>query len=192
MSSLALTVNATGVQVMPGQAASFTVEVRNLGTVVDRYHCEIVGMDPGWVSVSPASLELFPQRELDERGGRADAPPTVGRFTVSLHPPRSAAAVAGAWPIGAKVASEHDPSNRLVEEATITILPFGALDADLRPALMGGRFGASTQLHLANTGNRPEAVTISGTDRAERLDFRIDKPILTLHPGEKVNVKLRL
>ena len=100
--------------------------------------------------------------------------------------------MAGAWPIGAKVASEHDPANRLVEEATITILPFGALDADLRPALMGGRFGASTQLHLANTGNRPEAVTISGTDRAERLDFKIDKPILTLQPGETVNVKLRL
>jgi hypothetical protein len=191
MSSLAITVNAAGVQVMPGQAASFTVEVRNLGTVVDRYHCEIVGMDPGWVTVTPASLELFPQRELDERG-RSDAPPTVGRFTVALHPPRSAAAVAGAWPIGAKVASEHDPANRLVEEATITMLPFGALDADLRPALMGGRFGASTALHLANRGNRPEAVTITGTDRAERIDFRIDRPILTLQPGETVNVKLRL
>ncbi len=79
-----------------------------------------------------------------------------------------------------------------MEEATITILPFGALDADLRPALMGGRFGASTALHLANRGNRPEAVTISGSDRAERLDFRIDKPLLTLQPGETVNVKLRL
>jgi hypothetical protein len=79
-----------------------------------------------------------------------------------------------------------------VEEATITILPFGALDADLRPALLGGRFGAATALHLANTGNRPEAVTISGSDRAERLDFRIDRPILTLQPGETVNVRLRL
>jgi hypothetical protein len=191
MSSLAITLNADGVQVMPGQAASFTVEVRNLGTVVDRYHCEIVGMDPSWVTVTPASLELFPARELDERG-RSDSPPTVGRFSVALHPPRSSAAIAGAWPIGAKVVSEHDPANRLVEEATITILPFGSLDADLRPALMGGRFGASTALHLANKGNRPEAVTITGTDRAERLDFRIDRPLLTLQPGETVNVKLRL
>ncbi|TMD28826.1 MAG: hypothetical protein E6I94_07820, partial [Chloroflexi bacterium] len=82
MSTLAITVNAPGVQVMPGQATSFTVEVRNLGSVVDRYRCEIVGMDQGWVTVSPASLELFPARELDERsGGRgSDAPPTVGRF----------------------------------------------------------------------------------------------------------------
>ncbi|HYU49182.1 MAG TPA: hypothetical protein VEO91_04520, partial [Candidatus Limnocylindria bacterium] len=167
MSSLAITLNAAGLQVMPGQAASFTVEVRNLGTVVDRYRCEMVGMDASWVTVTPASLELFPARELDERG-RSDAPPTVGRFTVAVHPPRSAAALAGVWPIGAKVASEHDPANRLVEEATITLLPFGALDADLRPALMGGRFGASTALHLANRGNRPEAVTISGSDRAER------------------------
>jgi hypothetical protein len=191
MSSLAITLNAAGVQVMPGQAASFTVEVRNLGSVVDRYRCEIVGMDPGWVTVTPASLELFPAREPDERS-RGDAPPTVGRFSVAVHPPRSAAATAGAWPIGAKVVSEHDPANRLVEEATITILPFGALDADLRPALMGGRFGANTVVHLTNAGNRAEAVTITGTDRAERIDFRIDKPILNLGPGETVNVKLRL
>src|SRR6266581_1251892 len=191
MSSLAITLNAAGVQVMPGQAASFTVEVRNLGSVVDRYRCEIVGMDPGWVTVTPASLELFPAREPDDRA-RSDAPPTVGRFSVALHPPRSAAATAGAWPIGAKVVSEHDPANRLVEEATITILPFGALDADLRPALMGGRFGANTVVHLTNAGNRAEAVTIAGTDRAERIDFRIDRPILNLGPGETVNVRLRL
>jgi hypothetical protein len=191
MSSLALTLNAAGVQVMPGQVATFTVEVRNLGTVVDRYHCDIVGMDPAWTTVTPASIELFPQRELEERG-RSDAPPTVGRFTVSVHPPRSAAATAGAWPIGAKVSSEHDPLTRLVEEATVTILPFGALDADLRPVLMGGRFGATTAVHLVNGGNRPEAITIAGTDRAERLDFKIDRPLLTLGPGESVNVKVRI
>ena len=191
MSSLALTVNAAGVQVMPGQVATFTVEVRNLGTVVDRYHCDVVGMDPAWTTVTPASLELFPQRELEERG-RSDAPPMVGRFTVSVHPPRNAAATAGAWPIGAKVSSEHDPTIRLVEEATVTILPFGALDADLRPVIMGGRFGATTAVHLVNGGNRPEAVTIVGTDRAERLDFKIDRPLLTIGPGESVNVKIRI
>src|SRR5438093_7121666 len=174
MSTLAITVNAPGVQVMPGQATSFTVEVRNLGSVVDRYRCEIVGMDGSWVTVSPASLELFPARELDERAGRgSDAPPTVGRFTVAVHPPRSSAATAGGWPIGAKVSSEHDASKRMVEEATITFLPFGALDADLRPSFMGGRFNASTAVHLPNAGNRAEAVTIAGTDRAERLDFKI-------------------
>src|SRR5213593_646653 len=193
MSTLAITVNAPGVQVMPGQATSFTVEVRNLGSVVDRYRCEIVGMDPSWVTVSPASLELFPARELDERAGRgSDSPPTVGRFSVAVHPPRSSAATAGGWPIGAKVSSEHDPGNRMVEEATITFLPFGALDADLRPSFMGGRFSASTSVHLTNAGNRAEAVTIAGTDRAERLDFKIDRPLLTLAPGETVNVKLKV
>jgi len=191
MSSIALSLNATALQVMPGQVATFTADVRNLGTLVDRYHCDIVGMDPAWTTVTPASIELFPQRELEERG-RSDAPPTVGRFTVSVHPPRNAAATAGAWPIGVKVSSEHDPSTRLVEETTVAVLPFGALDADLRPVLMGGRFGATTAVHLVNGGNRPEAVTIGGTDRAERLDFKIDRPLLTLGPGESVNVKVRI
>jgi hypothetical protein len=57
---------------------------------------------------------------------------------------------------------------------------------------MGGRFSAGTVVHLTNAGNRAEAVTIVGTDRAERLDFKIDRPLLTLGPGETVNVKLKI
>ena len=144
MSSLAITINAQGAQVAPGSAVSFTVEVRNLGTVVDRYRCEILGVDPNWVTITPASLELFPQR--DGPDARPDAPPSVGKFTISLHPPRTSAAIAGIWTLGAKVSSEHDQGNRMVEEASIAFLPFGQVDAEIRPAQVGGRFSARARL----------------------------------------------
>jgi len=186
MPELSVAINAEGAQLVPGGAASVTVEVRNLGTVVDRYRCEIVGMDPAWVTVSPPSLELFPPRE------GSDSPPSVGRFTVSIHPPRSSAATAGPWTIGAKVQSEHDPANRLVEEATVVFLPFGALEADLRPSLAAGRFGASTTLAVANRGNRPESVEISGSDRADKVAFDIRPTSLALAAGESTGVPIKL
>ena len=100
----------------PGQRQNGRRTGRNLGSVVDRYRCEILGLDPAWWTVTPASLELFPQRDAGEERGRTDAPPTVGRFTVMIRPPRSSAALAGSWGIGAKVSSEHEPAERAVEE----------------------------------------------------------------------------
>src|SRR5947199_3305509 len=93
MTPIAITIRASALRVRPGSAATFPVDVINLGTVVDRYRCELVGLPPGWWSVSPASLELFPQR--DDTGGQArgDSPPTPGRITVTIHPPRQPDAV---------------------------------------------------------------------------------------------------
>lgn len=196
MPQLAITIRADGVQLTPGTSAAFTVEVRNLGAVVDRYRCELVGLDPSWYTITPASMELFPQRDAGDatrvEASRADAPPSVGRFQVTLHPPRTSAAKAGPWPFGAKVTSEHDPSNRLVEEGTIAFLPFGALDADLRPSQVRGRFSTTAQLQLVNRGNRPETIEISGTDRAARISFDAQPPRLTLAPGETAMVPIGL
>ena len=191
MSAFAVTINAAGLQVLPGASATFTVDVRNVGDVVDRYRCELVGLDPSWWSVSPASLELFPHRDVDDRA-RAGSPPSDGRFTVTIHPPRTSAALAGQWGIGAKVSSENTPTDRRVEETALTILPFGLLEADLRPAVMSGRFGASAALHLMNAGNRPEELTITGSDRTDRLTFKIERPVLTLRPGEASRLRLQI
>jgi hypothetical protein len=192
MDSLSATIIGGNVSVTPGGSAQFAVEVRNLGTVVDRYRCDIVGVDAIWVTVVPSSIELFPNRDLGERDRRPDEPPTVGRFTVTVHPPREPEALARQWPVGALVASEHDPSNRVVEETTITILPFGALEASLHPVVISGRLGAATTLELTNRGNRPEEVSIVANDPAERIDFKIDRTTLSLGPGERARIRLRL
>jgi hypothetical protein len=190
MPDLAVSIQATGVVVAPGSSATFIVEVRNLGSVVERYRCEIVGMDPSWVTVTPASLELFPPH--DESRARPDAPPSVGRFTVTLHPPRNPAATAGPWPIGAKVTGEHDPTGRLVEETTVAILPFGALEATLHPSIASGRRGADATAQITNQGNRPESVALAGTDPAGKIGFAFQPPDATISPGESLGARVHL
>jgi hypothetical protein len=192
VSAVSISLNPGRIEVMPGSKAQLSVEVRNLGNVVDRYRLELLGIDPGWYTVAPVSLELFPQREGGEMARPGGDPPSVGRFTVSIHPPRTSDAVAGEWALGAKVWSENNERDRVVEEATLVLLPFGALEADLRPAVAGGRLGATTHVRIANRGGRSERLGIAATDSAERIDFKIDVPFVELAPGAATAVRVRM
>ena len=193
MADLAVSIISDALRVNPGSGVSFVVEVRNLGSVVDRYSCEIVGLDPAWWTVTPAALELFPERDAAPDGrSRPDAPPTVGKFNVTIRPPRSPEARAGDWPIGAKVQSEHDPAGRAVEETIVTMLPFGQLEADLVPSLFSGRLSATTILSVRNAGNRPESFDATGSDKAKLLKYEFQPPSLALGAGEDQPIKLRV
>src|SRR5437016_13969963 len=123
MASLSISLDTDRAPVMPGSVATVRVDVRNLGTVVDRYRCELLGMDRSWWTVSPASLELFPQRDPSDRSPRTTELPSTGRFTITIHPPRTPAALAGEWRVAAMVSSEHESATRRVEEPTLTLLP---------------------------------------------------------------------
>jgi hypothetical protein len=192
LQALAVTISPTTAEVAPGSAVSLAVDVRNLSAVVDRYRCEILGVNETWVSVSPASIELFPHPSPGDDRAEVAMRPTSGRFLVQVHPPRSPEALARPWTIGVRITSENDATNRLVEEATLLIAPFGAVEASLHPTTLSGRFGASTSLHIANKGNRPEAITVIATDQAGRLDFAIDEPRVTVQPGEAIQVAIRV
>jgi hypothetical protein len=191
MADLAVSIVSDALRVLPGGQVSFVVEVRNLGSVVDRYSCEIVGMDAAWWTVTPAAMELFPERDAAPDGRtRPDAPPTTGRFTVLIRPPRSPESRAGDWPIGAKVQSEHDPAGRAVEETVVAILPFGQLEADLVPSMMSGRLRARTVLSVRNAGNRPESFVAAGSDKAKFLKYQFEPPSLPLGAGEDQPIRL--
>ncbi len=180
MPNLAITIGTDGLQVAPGGSVSFNVEVRNLGSIVERYRCELVGLDQSWWSVTPAAIELFPQRDAEP--ARPGAPPSVGRFTVTVHPPRTSDAEAGVWPFGAKVTGEHDASSRLVEEGRIVVQPFDELTAQLRPEVVQGRLGATASVHLENHGNHPESIQLTGSDPTDKIRFTV-RPAVTMLPA---------
>jgi hypothetical protein len=192
MDELAVTILAEGLQVMPGSHVSFKVEVRNLGSVVDRYFCDVLGLDPAWTTVTPASLELLPDAgRAGGQGGHGERP-TVGTFTVSLHPPRHPSALARSWPIAVNVRSENDARIHRIEETSVAILPFGSIEALLTPSASRSRLSTTPTLRLENGGNQAELVTYEGTDSAGRLDFGFSPPRLELKPGQAVAVKVKL
>jgi hypothetical protein len=192
MADLAISIEAGDRRVAAGGQLSFVVEVRNLGTVVDRYTCDLVGMDSTWWTVSPPAIELFPERDAPEGRARADAPPTSGRFTITIRPPRTAEARAGEWPVGARVQSEHDPDSRAVEETVVEILPFGQLEADLLPSQVTARIRGNGVLALRNAGNRPETFEATASDKAKALSYEFRPESISLGAGEDEQVGLRV
>jgi hypothetical protein len=192
MEDLAVTILADGLQVIPGNQVAFKVEVRNLGTVVDRYFCDVLGLDPAWSTVTPASLELLPDMgRLPGQIGHG-AGPTVGTFTVSLHPPRHHSALARTWPLAVNVRSENDARIHRIEETSLAILPFGQIGAQLTPSASRSRLSTTPTLRLENLGNQTELVTYEGTDTAGRLEFEFSPPKRELKPGQVAPVKVRL
>ena len=93
-------------QVVAGETISFRLEVRNLGAVVERYSCQILGLEPSWATVSPPAIELLPLRYRPSGRSSAPEPPSVGTFTVSIRPPRASVARAGLWPVGVLVVGD--------------------------------------------------------------------------------------
>jgi hypothetical protein len=192
MEELAVTILADGLQVMPGSQVGFKVEVRNLGAVVDRYFCDVLGLDPAWSTVTPARLELFPDRDRTTGLGGQGGPPSVGTFSVTLHPPRHPSALARTWPIAVNVRSENDPRIHRIEETSLAILPFGLIEAQVSPSVSRARLSTTPSLLLRNGGNQTERVTYEGTDTAGRLDFGFSPPQRDLTPGQESAVKVRL
>jgi hypothetical protein len=187
MPGLAVQILPAAFRVTPGGGATLTIHVRNLSPVVDRYVCEVVGIDAAWWTVSPPSIELLP----DVAGGRSDGAPSTGRFTVTIRPPRTSDARAGEWPIGVKITAEHT-GERSVEESTIVIEPFSSIEAQLRPTVTTGRRGASAIVLVANNGNRHEWVELRGSDPEDRLSLEFDSFNVEVPPGQKASAHLRI
>ena len=66
MSALSITINNPGLQIVPGSAGTFSVEVRNLGSVVDRYRCEILGLDPLYLANEGKIVAVVPAEQVGD------------------------------------------------------------------------------------------------------------------------------
>jgi len=187
MAVLSVHIGPSTLRVVPGRTATLSVDVVNLGSVVDRFTCQVVGIPADWWSVIPDSFELFP-----ETNGRvASGGPTSGRFTVTIHPPRSPEALAREWPIGAMVTSEHT-GQRQVEEATLNVEGFGAVTASLSPAVSNARRQGRHVVRLSNLGNRRDVIGLHAKDPEDLLEVSFRGSSIELEAGEAASVSLEV
>ena len=190
MSRLAVSASLADREVMPGRSTTLSVEIRNLGSVVNRYRCRLHGLDPDWWTIDPAAIELFPEQFTGKR--QSAQPPSVGRLTAVIHPPRSPAAAARPWRIGILVWSEHDPTERQAEEAEITFLPFSELAGEMRPSQLSGERESRAALTIRNQGNRTERLRMAARDPGDWFEYTFAPQRLTVEPGQEAVVDLHV
>ena len=165
------------VVVAPGDTETTSLTVRNDSEIVEAYTFEVVGPCAPWTAVEPERLSLYPG--------------TSGTVTVRLSPPRSPEVRAGELPLAVRVLPAERPELATVPESTVTIVPFGQLDAVLEPQRRrtwwrGGRF----HVRLANRGNTPVDVALEAADAGQELRYRGVAAHTALEPGADADVRL--
>lgn len=160
----------------PGGVGTVEVRVRNTGTVVDQFICNVLGEAAAWATVTPPSLSLFPGAE--------------GAMVITFSPPRSSDVSAGVIVYGAKVDSHEDPSWSQVEEGTLQIAGFSELQTKIVPRTSRGKGKAEHRLEIHNTGNAPVTAEISAEDPDAALAFKIQPAAVEIPPGATATVEI--
>ena len=167
------------VVVAPGDTETTSLTVRNDSEIVEAYTFEVIGPCAPWTEVEPERLSLYPG--------------TSGTVAVRLSPPRSPEVRAGELPLAVRVLPAERPELATVPETTVTVAPYGQLDAVLEPQRRrtwwrGGRFA----VRLGNRGNTPINVALDAADAGEELRYRGIAASTTLAPGEEAEAPLRV
>lgn len=171
------TLSTTALTVEAGQEVSFSVGIRNAGTVVDQFTVDLLGEVAAFATVDPGMVNLLPGQ--------------TGSVNVRFAPPRSPDALAGSWTFGVRVASQEDPGGTTVEEGVLEIQPFTELTAEVVPAKVEGSRKANYEVAVDNRGNHPVTVALNPVDTENELDFRLQHSAVVVEPGTAAFVRLQ-
>lgn len=173
---LGVVVQPSAVTVAPGGRADVQVELLNQGYDSDHYRLTVVGLPPEWVTVSHDSTQLRP-------GGQSV-------LSVTIHPPQAAATAIAARPYQLVVASTSNPTEVATIPGQLTVLPFERFLVDMRPERVPNQ--GIARVLVRNDGNNRATYTVTARDPAGEIAFDNERAQLTLEPGMRGTVDVRL
>ena len=161
LSSTALQVQAG---VIPVQA---TLQIQNLGDIVDKFLVEIEGLDETWYSRSASSIALMPQ--------------ATDQVQITFQPPKKKGVKAKEYPFVVTVRSQSTPEEATSIVAQLEVLPAVDFKLGIHPYRVSCRKKGTFRIRLANTGVSDINFTLDATDLDEGLRFRFktDNPEVT-------------
>ncbi|MEU9060412.1 ricin-type beta-trefoil lectin domain protein [Streptomyces sp. NPDC048430] len=162
----------------PGSSTTVRLRLRNTGDVVDEYRFEPVGDIAPWMTVEPQTVRLYPG--------------TTATVELTIAPPRTPDATAGANPYAVRITPTEHPEATTVPEGNVTITPFTELRAELVPPTVKGRFRARPKLAVDNLGNTRLTASVSGSDNGDSLSYDIRPGSIQVEPGRAVFVDATL
>jgi hypothetical protein len=158
LSPMALQVQAG---VFPAQA---TLQIQNLGEIVDKFSIEIEGLDETWYSRSASSIALMPQ--------------AADQVQISFQPPKKKGVKAKAYPFTVTVRSQSATEEATSIVAKLEVLPSIDFKVGINPYRVSCRKKGTFRIKLTNTGVSDIKFTLEATDLDEglRFNFKTDNP----------------
>jgi len=166
------------VSVEPGGEAVAEVSIKNAGSIVDQFLCNVLGEASAWARCDPPVVSLFPGAEEIVR--------------VHFAPPRAASVTAGSIPFGVQVTSQEDREFSQVEEGTVQVGGFSALAVKVVPRTSQGKRTAKHRVEITNSGNVPLQASLDAVDPDAQLAFSFDPRTVEVPGGGEAVVELRV
>jgi tRNA A-37 threonylcarbamoyl transferase component Bud32 len=173
---IAASLDPARLRVVPGRRTTLHVELSNEGSFVDHFSLAVEGLRPHWYAIPQATIQLLPGAS--------------GRLAVVIQPPRQSEARAGSYPFQVVVQSAASPGERAVVHSRLDLDPYEQFALELQPTHISD--GATALLLLANQGNAPLALALSGQDPADALTFSSPQREIVVPPGERAEMPFRV
>jgi hypothetical protein len=182
------------VELAPGQTTELKLSVINQSSLIDYFSLSLMpvespegaGFDPGWISLAPNTFSLRPGQQT--RGMESDSRQDI-QVLITLPPAVVAGNYLGQIRIDARTGSDNSgviPLTLVVSELENQVL-------ELQPAEVSSRGGVGIyRISLLNQGNATHLYPIYAEDSAEECRFEVIPPEVTLQPGERANLTLRV
>ncbi|SMC54297.1 COG1470 family protein [Kibdelosporangium aridum] len=168
--AMKVTVSPERISLGPGETADVELTVQNASQVVEHFAAHVVGLP---------SNDLF-RCEPDVVKLR---PKEVGTLRMQISVPERGGMIAGPYILGLVVKSPYSQEVSRCEELPLDVRPAPALTMNVQPEVANGGKIGNYVINLANEGNMPMAVTLSGTDPENRVGFKFAPRELRLEPG---------
>jgi hypothetical protein len=168
--AMKVTVSPERISLRPAETADIEVTVQNASQVVEHFAASVVGLPSNelW-TCEPDVVKLRPKE--------------VGTLRMTISVPERGGLVAGPYTLGVVVKSPYSQEVSRCEELPLDVQPAPALTMNVQPEVANGGKTGSFVVNLANEGNMPMAVTLSGSDPENRVGFKISPKEVRLEPG---------
>ncbi|MDB5074863.1 MAG: serine/threonine protein kinase with domain, partial [Chloroflexi bacterium] len=175
--SIKVTLTPSTIEARPSTPAVMVVTIHNTGQTVEQYSIEIEGLSSSWYSLPETRVALFPNDRDDVR--------------ITILPSLEAGMAAGSHSFTITVVAQANPAERATANGIIKVAAATALEAQLRPSRATGR-KARYRVLLRNAGNSAVDVDLDATDSEEGCDFAFKPAMVSIEPGRKVEIGVRV
>ena len=158
---------------VPGQA---TLQIQNLGDIVDKFLVEIEGLDETWYSRSASSIALMPQAS--------------DHVQISFQPPKKKGVKARAYPFAVSVRSQSMPDQTTTVIGQLEVQPSIEFKLGVRPYRISSRRKGNFRINIASTGVSDASVVLDATDLDEGLSFTLPPDNPEVRAWETIEVPM--
>jgi uncharacterized membrane protein len=141
-----------------GTPVEATLQLQNLGEVVDKFLVEVEGLDETWYSRSASSIALMPQ--------------ATDEVQIFLNPPKKKGVKAKSYPFAITVRSQSAQEEATTVVAELEVQPAVEFKLGVHPYRVSCRRKGTFKVTLTNTGVSDASLYLDGTDLDEGLKFR--------------------